>query len=327
MNCDEAKDLITAMIADDPEAGERRELERHLAECAGCAAEGREERRARALLELGGAVEPSDDLLRRCREGLTKALDREERPAEAVLGTGPRRPARRGGIGIVPGPVPVWDLIRSYPVLACLLVGAGFLAGWMSFGSGLSTVRQVAGSAVLGTRVEAAQANVSTLVADPGSDRLRLSYEMLSRRSLEGTSADPEIRGLLIGTLQESLNAGLRLDAIEALRSRVDEPEVRQALLRALREDRNVGARLKALDALQRLVGGDREVRAALLQTLQSDDNAGVRIRAIDLLAQDRDPHALSIFERLAREDPNGYVRLRSAAALDDTHPAASVSR
>lgn len=306
MNCERAQRSLPLLIADDLDAEERRILERHLGECARCDAIRLEEMRLRDLLALWPGVEPGGELLRGCRDDLSAAL------------AGGAMPGRE-----TPHAWPA----RLSPVLAACLVAAGFLAGWLIFGSGLATVRQMAGSAVLGTSAEAAQASVSSLVAEPGSDRVRLRYEMLTRRSLDGTSADPEIRRLLTGTLRDSPNAGLRLDAIDALRSRVEDPEVRQALLGALRDDRNVGARLKALDALQGVAAGDAEVRAAVLQTLQADDNAGVRVRAVDLLQRERDPHTLAVFERLSREDPNDYVRLRSAAALDDPLPASSGAR
>src|SRR5207245_8900829 len=117
------------------------------------------------------------------------------------------------------------------------------------------------------------------------------------------------IRRLLLGTLRDSLNAGLRLDAIDALRRRSGDAEVREALLRTLREDPNAGARLKALDALQARAALDEEVRGAFLRTLTRDDNPGIRVRAIDLLAGPRDPRTLAAPARLARAHPEGPVR------------------
>lgn len=310
MNCETARQAIPASLAGDLGPDETRDLDVHVAGCAQCEATLREERHLRDLLALRRPTEPSDHLLRRCRADLDDALRREAGPSA----------------GRVDAPAPLFWRFRLSPVMAAALVGAGFLAGWTMFGSGAAALRQIAGSAVLGTSA-AAQSNVNTLVADPAGDHVRLSYDTLTRRSLEGTSADPEIRRLLVDTLHDSSNAGLRLDAIEALRARAQEPEVREALVRASREDRNVGARLKALDILRGLRERDAEVDAALLDVLQHDDNDGVRVRAIDLLADERDAHALAVFERLARTDPNGYVRLRATAALDDARNASARPR
>ncbi len=300
MTCAEARSLIVLLLHDELGTEEHEPVAVHLRECNACAEELAAGRRLLATLADPGP-EPSEDLLERCRHDLSAALAREGRSAVTVPGW--RRPGLPSG-----GP-------RLSPAFAAGLVACGFLAGWMIFGPGIAVFRKAAGRAVLGGEAEAATANVSSLVADPATDRVSLSYETLQRRSLEGSTDDPAIRRLLLATLRDSLNAGLRLDAIDALRRRSGDAEVREALLRTLREDPNAGARLKALDALQARAALDEEVRGAFLRTLTRDDNPGIRVRAIDLLAGARDPRTLAVLERLAREDPNGYVRLRSSAA------------
>ena len=53
------------------------------------------------------------------------------------------------------------------------------------------------------------------------------------------------------------------------------------------------------------------------MEALLRDRNPGVRVRAMDVLAGARGPETLPLLKRLARDDANGYVRLRSAAALE----------
>jgi hypothetical protein len=164
-------------------------------------------------------------------------------------------------------------------------------------------------------------ANVDFRDSDPRTERISLAYDTLRRTALEGTVGDPRIRQVLLETVRKNRNAGLRLEAIEALRRHADDPEVRRALLGAVREDDNPGARLMALEALQGRAAGDPEVRGAVVQALLRDTNPGVRVRAIDALKDARGPETVAVLRRLADGDPNDYVRLRSAALLSDLPP------
>ena len=302
VSCDRARRQILLLIYEELEAQERREVAAHLRRCAGCSEALAEERRLQALLAPSPPSASEEALLESCRRDLAASL-RREAPAPARPSGGRRR---------------FLDELRLSPAYAAGLVAAGFLGGWMTLGSGLATLRDLAGRAMLGGDAEAGTASVSALVADPESGTVKVSYDTLQRREIEGSVVDPDIRRLLIGTLEGNLNAGLRLDALDALREHADEREVRAALLRVLREDRNVGARLKALEALQGTTGLDPETRLAVVHALMLDDNPGVRVRAIDLLSAARDQRDLPIFERLAREDANEYVRMRSAALVDE---------
>lgn len=216
--------------------------------------------------------------------------------------------------------------LRIAPGWAAAMVVAAFLAGRFTIGGGLAplssrdpdSAREETGSSVT---------HLDLLQSAPGADRISISYDTLRHTSVEGSPRDPRIRGLLVGTLRDSLNAGLRLEAIDALSGHADEREVRAALLRALREDENAGARLKALDALARRTGQDPEVRAAVVRVLIHDTNPGVRVRAIDALGPARHPETLPVLRRLAKEDPNDYVRLRSAALVSDLAPTGGGER
>jgi hypothetical protein len=110
--------------------------------------------------------------------------------------------------------------------------------------------------------------------------------------------------------------------------------DVKAALIYAVRSDQNAGVRLKAMEGLKSFTG-DAEVRAALSDVLLSDTNPAMRNQAIDLLMQGlddagaarrADPRAfagpdarmVSLFEELMkREEKNPYVRQRSQRALE----------
>ncbi len=299
MGCGEMRDGILLLLYGELGEEEGARLEAHLAGCAVCRADLAAERRLRAMLEADPAPEPPADLLARCREDLSAALARQ---AEK----GPRRflPLRAAGF-------------RLSPAFAALLAAAAFLTGYLAArpagppGAGRA--------AALGDPAAVAGA-LDSLEVDRATGGVRLAYNAVSRQAIEGDLSDPAIRRLLAEAVRSSPNAGLRLDAIEALRGSAGEPEVRAALLRAVRDDDNPGARLRAIDVLRRSALADPEVQQTIVQALLRDRNPGVRVGAIDVLASGpAAPGAgtLPVLERVARDDDNRYVRMRSAAVVE----------
>src|SRR3989442_7662553 len=306
MSCENNLERIILMVYGELEEAARRDLEAHLATCAPCAGVFQDERRTAGILAAAPAEAPPAALLRRCRDDLHGALEKEIRSGRDEV-------------------APAWALprrLRWSPAWAAALLVAGFAAGRVFPGAGLPS---------LGHRPEpvsevvATIANVDFHENDPLSDHVSLTYDTLRRTSLSGTGSDPRIRRVLVDTVRDNRNAGLRLEAFDVLRRHVDDRDVRQALLRAIREDDNAGARLKALEALTGRAAGDPEVRGAIVQALLKDPNPGVRVRAIDALKDTRGPETLAVLRRLAEQDPNEHVRQRSAALVSEMLPQETV--
>ena len=308
MKCREARELILLLIYGELADAEKREVGRHVEECLPCGLALAEERRLQSILSQRAPAEPSEDLVARCRADLSAALRAETTSSGAWW--------RRAPL------TALWARARFSPALAVLLLLVGFLGGF-SVDRGLwPAPRRAALQApipeALGDEPEAEVASLNSLSADPETGRVLLSYDTLRRTRLEGSAGDPEIRRLLVATVRDSLNAGLRLEALDALRRHTGDQEVRSALLVALQDDSNPGARLKAIEALDERAATDAEVRGAILRALLRDDNPGVRVRAVDALAGARAPETLPVMRRLAHEDPDNYVRLRSSAFLEE---------
>ena len=292
MTCDETRSELLLLYGELAES-RRREADEHVEECGACRLFLAEERRLEEILALRPLAEPSGDLLERCRGELSAAL-RKVRPTRPPL--------------------------RVPPALAATLLVAGFLAGWMSpWRAPLGRVpfERTPPGRVPSIDPASIAAGLRSLAIDPGTGRVRLTYETPGRASLEGAPSDPEVRSALLETVRRSPNAGLRLDALEALRGQASDGQVRAALLEVVRGDSNPGARLRAIDVLQGQAGTAETVRNAILEALLRDRNPGVRVRAIDFLASARGPETLPVLERLASDDASGYVRLRSAAAVE----------
>jgi hypothetical protein len=304
MDCDAARRTLLLDLYGEIAADESGALQTHLASCGDCRLAAAGERRLQAILGERIAAEPSDDLLALCRRDLSAALDAEPRP---------RRPWARSLADF-------FTLARLSPAWGAALLVVGFVAGAATLRGGERPAgpREAGAPAAAGGTLSGAPlANLMSLESAPDRDHVRLSWDTLQRGSLEGSASDPAIREMLVRTLRDNLNAGLRLEAIDALRRHTDEREVRRALLDTLRGDENTGARLKAIEALHDRVAADPEVRRGILDALESDANPGVRVSAIDALSRARDPQILPAMERLSREAPDTYVRLRSGALVD----------
>lgn len=314
MTCEAARQAVLLHLYGEIREEEGASAQRHLVECEACRLAVAEERRLHALLADRSDAEPSDRLLQDCRRGLTQALDTEPPSASPLIHRW----------------MQFWSRARLSPAYGLTFLLVGFMAGAISLratdgrptGGGIPSADGIGGDQSAGgsDAVTAPVASLRSLEAFPDQDRVRLDYDTVRRDSLEGSAGDPRIRDLLIQTARDSDNPGLRMQAIEALRRHVDQAEVRQALLQTLLVDDNAGARLKAMDALDARVPLDREISDAMLEAVRRDTNPGVRVRAIDMLARAPDARMLGDMERLRRETPDTYVRMRSGDFVDAMH-------
>jgi hypothetical protein len=308
MSCDAISGKFTLLVYGELDEAERGSIDAHLASCGACRVALAEERRLHAVLAVREPAEPGDDLLAACRDDLAAALRRAADPAAA----GSTRPlASRSG-----GWRGVWLRAQPSPALAAALLVIGFLAGWLVMGRGVTPQ----GRPSLQAGADTMTTDLHSVQLDPGGERVNLTYDTRTRRSLRGRVEDPAIRRLLADTVRDSSNAGLRLDAIGLLEGQAADAEVRRALVQALRDDRNAGARLKALAALDPQASSDPEVRDAMTDALLRDDNLGVRVRAIDALARTGDPQLAPLMRRLASDDSEPYIRLRSGAIAEEMY-------
>lgn len=109
-----------------------------------------------------------------------------------------------------------------------------------------------------------------------------------------GCAADPEIVRALANVLKNDTHEGVRIKAVEALKSLPPSlaPEARVALVEALRNDPNPAVRIKAVEGLANLAAMDansldlRAVDALREKAGQEDENLYVRVKAAEALSQ-----------------------------------------
>jgi hypothetical protein len=353
MRCTDVAPLLVFYVCDEVNEQERRQIDVHLTVCADCASQLTEERRFSETLSAAmqplGESDPAGILLAQCRSELAESLDDISAP-------------------------PVLEHWQPF----------GWLRRWMALRPVLSGGLLVASGVLLGTQVwpllqannnSAANGHVVNVMAKP-----RLTDDQLSNMAvagfnfspstdssqgtvqlhinaeqpldLSGNVDDTDVRRVLTYIIEngERFDAGVRLDCLDALRTRAREEEVRRSLLAAAQRDRSPAVRMKALESL-RDSAMDDDVRQALLAVLASDSNPGVRVEAVNLLVRSLErnnsenplvvnvPNApapavesvpasdpslervVRALEDLQRRDPSRYVRLRSAAALRQIVP------
>ena len=335
LDCVDFEDRAVLYAAGELGAGERAAVEVHARECAGCAAVlGRELQIRSALAACGEAneeIDRSELLLARCRSELSEALDDVDESS-----------ARRGWQGIFSPARWTADLSRAltfhpgWSAAALLVVGALCGLGARSWyrqtslplpGKPLMTVS--AASRISDQDLETM--GIEGVRLEPQDDGLapRVEVQMLSNRPLivQGSPDDDEIRRVLTYVIihPQRFDPGVRMDSLDALGTRTSDPQVRGALCQAARSDHNPAVRLKALEALHG-AGSSPDVLQAMLDALAGDDNSGVRLEAVNsLLAAlgsvdspvPLDAGAQDVLRDRMQNDPNPYIRLRSATALE----------
>jgi hypothetical protein len=348
--CREVTALLVFYVCQEVSESERKRIESHLSACADCSRQLAEER---GLAEFVSATPQAADeidsagvLLAQCRSELAETLDdmavAAARPRWEPLGW-----ARR------------WMALRPALSGACLLL-LGVAAGtqvmpWIHSGdsddANGQAVKVMAAPKLSNDQLaNMAVANVNLLPSsDPASATVRLQLSAAQPLEMSGNLEDVGVRRVLTYVVEngERFDPGVRLDCLDALRVVARDHEVRSALLTAAQRDQNPAVRMKALEALRDSVS-DEPVREVLLDVLQRDSNPGVRVEAVNLLVRslghdssgapapgtmvaapdvpaladdasiDRTLRAL---EKLQRQDPSRYVRLRSAAALRQIGP------
>ena len=112
-----------------------------------------------------------------------------------------------------------------------------------------------------------------------------------------GETTDPQIVAALASVLRSDAHEGVRLKAVETLRSLSPASlgpaasQARQALIGALQNDPNPDVRIKSIEALTNFATGPNGFDPAEVETLrkkasQNDENPYVRVKAAEALSQ-----------------------------------------
>ncbi len=309
MNCEKVRESLLLYLYQELDGNASEGVEAHLDSCEACSAACRRERDF--LRSLDEREEPPEDLLAESRRELMRSVHLEQ--AEQVAGGGWWNRFRKG-LGTIR---PAWQ-----PTAAMALLVLGFYAGRTVSPSviGFSSTQP---GAVESSMVELpVVTDIESVRMNPERDRVEIVMEQITRRTISGAPRDPEISALLLSTMREYPNSGVRLDTLDILTARAADSDVQRALREAMLEDSNPGVRLKAFAALKPH-RQDPEVREAFLKVLLGDENPGMRVEAIDALTETPDRNLVEPLQQLVESESNNYIRLRSRRVLHELNASA----
>jgi hypothetical protein len=301
MSCQEYQRQIVLSLYEELNEGEREGLETHLVECTGCR-QAYEEHQAfsTALTEDKTAWELPSDLLVESRRALADQLDNLETkrswwrvPAFSVVFT----PMR---------------MLESATLIALGLAFGVYISNYQAAPSGTAlNPDSPAALALSAVPQNGRVSNVRIVNTDANSATVEFTGDVVQPLRFTGQMEDDTTRRLLFSALQDSMNPGSRMQAVEVLARKSSEPSVKGVLMHALLNDENLNVRLKAFEGLKPFAGDD-DVRAAFMQALMNDTNDGIRVAVVDALAPFTNSEAqANSIEAVTRNDDNTYVRLK----------------
>ena len=291
MTCEAALKAIPLYLYGELSAEMEENVEAHCATCAACNNEVHKQRSLSSTL-TDHELEPSLDLLVECRQLLADRIRAHETPLRQ----------------------PTWferlmnlTIAFRVPVAATALVALGY------FGAQLYPALQQSNPNLSPASL------ISTVraIQPDSSGRVRISIDDVQRHEISGAIDDQRIRQLLLASLREESNPGVRVESVDVLKDLAAAEDVRAALLDAVQHDPNAGVRIKALEGLKQFAANP-EVRKTLTSVLLKDANPGVRIQVIDLLSSRKDENMVGVLENLFGKEDNHYVRMRLQRALQE---------
>ncbi|HJX83046.1 MAG TPA: HEAT repeat domain-containing protein [Candidatus Angelobacter sp.] len=305
MNCDWTKENIVFYVYEELADDARFEVERHVQHCVPCKHELESALALKKSMSLFPVQEISPSFLTASRMKLQEALEHAEQS--------------RGLRHFIFDLAGWMQQIKLAPAMTVALLMLGFAGG------ALTTYKLRSGPApiVEPANVEASFAGVESIASNPNSGLVSIKYDTLHPQLLEGSATDPKIQQLLVLGTQDSRNPGVQHDAFDLLAKldkKQENDDVREAFIYAVRYDKNPGVRLQALEGLRSYVKDDVHVRDAVLEALMHDTNAGVRQEAISLLDPVKaDMSVREALRVLADHDQNKFIKAESRRVLAST--------
>jgi hypothetical protein len=315
MNCELAHErIVTAAYGELPDE-QIHELERHMTGCPDCHRDREQLLAMKILAEAHPVLEPPANLVARSRMRLEEALD--------------ALPPKRWYERLTQRMTNNFASIQAAPMAACLLLvvgaGAGILGSYEYVQSRAARAASVAQSRVADPPApqSAEIASISSIVRQPNSEIVDVTYNQVVPEHMQGSLDDPKIRQLLMLASENSASPLVRDDSVGLLAAECraghscQAAGIRDALMVVLRYDKNAGVRLKALDGLAPYVAADTRVRDAALEALLNDADPRIRTEAVNILEPvEGDMSVRQVLHSVANSDHNPQIRTVSREVL-----------
>jgi hypothetical protein len=321
MNCDVAHERIVTAVYGELSDELSHELDRHLESCSHCQNEREQVLALRVLADAHAVVEPAPNLAARAHLRLDEAID----------ALPPRRWYERLGGRILNN----FATFEHAPVGAALLLaagtGVGLLGGYQYAQGRTAHAAGIQTASASANKLEPAAllpslanvSGISSIVRQPNSETIDVSYNQVVSRQIEGSLDDPAIRQLLMLASENATSPGVRDDSVALLAAECRAGHsclptgIREALMVALRYDHSPKVREKALEGLQPYVADDVRVRNAVLEAVLNDSDPAIRTAAIGLLEPvDADTSVRQVLYSVSNSDDSPQIRNVSREVL-----------
>lgn len=312
------KELLHMSLYGELDADERRCLDEHVRTCTECRAELAELQKLNTLLRTRSQVEVTDQLLDEARRELRVALR---------IAASKRFSLAEWIERLTPSPMPGVRLAAVGVVTLVLGLSIGYVAFHPSEDSRVGGVMPAVGQSTT-ERSEPRVSGFRFLQQPQENGDVEIAFELVTPVRLKGNVADNAIQRVLAQALMNEQNPGARIRTVSALARQVDatprpDEEVKAALIQALKSDGNAGVRREALKALRKLPI-DKVIKDALLYLLSHETNPGIRVEAINYLDQSMltdeilDPDILKVLRERMQKDNNDYVRIKARNVYEE---------
>jgi hypothetical protein len=320
MKCELAQEKIALAVFGELPDEASPELNQHLAVCEDCRRELEAVKALQQAMYLYPVAEPSANSLARARLKLEDALD--------------NLPTQNWFVRSLQNLLAGAGRLRTAPVAASALLvlglGAGTLGGYRFAQSkspaALAAIPAIPATVAVTSDIptgNAQIANVSSIVREPNSETVEVTYDRIVPQKVRGSLDDPAIRHLLLLGTQTNDDNGIRTNSIDLLASEClaghecTGGPVRNALMTAARYDASPAVRKKALAGLQPYVAEDTRVRDGILEILMHDDDVDVRLQAISVVRPvETDSSVREVLHTVASRDRNPHIRYASQQML-----------
>jgi HEAT repeats len=313
MNCELAHErIVTAAYNELPDA-QMHELERHMTGCPDCHRDREQLLAMKILADANPVLEPPANLVARSRLRLEEALD--------------ALPPKRWYERLTQRMMNNFASLQAAPMAACLLLmvgtGAGILGSYWYVENRTAHTAAVRPPAAAVDTAPAEIASISSIVRQPNSEMVEVSYNQVVPQQMEGSLDDPKIRQLLMMASENSTSPAVRDDSVGLLAAECraghscQAAGIRDALMVVLRYDKNAGVRQKALEGLAPYVAEDLRVRDAVLEALLNDPEPRIRTDAVKILEPvEADTSVRQVLHTVANSDHNPQLRTVSREVL-----------
>jgi len=312
MNCDWVQQNVSLYLYNELADDARHELEQHIQRCKACAAELAAQQEFQAQMNALPVEEPSASFLASARMRLQEALETTEQNRAWYHRFVFDPTAWLRQVRFSPALAAVLLIVGFGSGLGTMYSALG---GKVPHSTGPTNVQASSIGGITSiehkpnsndVKIQYQRVVPDTVEGSISDPKIQELLTFTARSNVANAGARIDAVDLLAGKTDDP-----------QVREALSDPRVREALTYALRYDSNPGVRLKALDGLKSSVKEDIRVRNAVLDALLNDSNLGVRSEALHALEPVRaDTSVRMALQQLAKEDPSEYIRTESDREL-----------